>query len=86
MPTDVSNLTVEQVCTADAIKTARDKSGLSHAEFAARVKVHRTTVLDWEAGRRCPPLWRVHDIAVALRISSQTLVKEISKLIEEYRK
>lgn len=36
------------------MKTAREKTGLSQAEFARLLQVSKGTLLNWEQGRRTP--------------------------------
>lgn len=37
-----------------AVKAAREKTGLSQAEFARLLQVSKGTLLNWEQGRRTP--------------------------------
>lgn len=39
---------------AAAVRRTRERAGLSEAGFAARIGVSRSTIRDWEAGRRLP--------------------------------
>jgi transcriptional regulator with XRE-family HTH domain len=41
---------------ADAIRKTRDRSGLSQADFAARLKTQRAAIARWESGKAKPSI------------------------------
>jgi transcriptional regulator with XRE-family HTH domain len=55
------------------LKVAMANAGLNHADFAKRLGVRRNTVGNWVSGR-CPPVYRVRQIADVLGVSSAWLL------------
>jgi len=47
---------------------ARAAAGLSQANVANVIRVHRQTVYLWEAGRQAPDVWRVRQLCEALSV------------------
>lgn len=43
--------------TAEAIRSIRQKTGLSQAAFAERYEIPKRTIENWEAGIREPPIY-----------------------------
>ena len=51
-----------------AIRMSRDDAGISGAVLSERLDINRDTLLEWERGRACPPVYRLVQIAQALRV------------------
>jgi len=59
---DLADAKVHELSVAEGdVAEARQKTGLSQAEFAKSIGVAKSTLLNWEYGRRHPmgPTWRV---------------------------
>lgn len=50
----------------ERLRNRREELDLTGAELARRLHVTRAAVCDWEADRRCPSVYHLHDLAVAL--------------------
>jgi transcriptional regulator with XRE-family HTH domain len=45
---------VPEFTVADRLRKARETAGLDQSEFAARAEISRTTIINYEHGRRVP--------------------------------
>ena len=65
---------------ANRITQARADSGLSEKELAEKLGVDKTTVSNWESGRRQPSLERLMQIAGLLGVSAAYLLGEDDRM------
>lgn len=59
----------------NAIRAARLARGLSQAQLAETLGVHRTTVGDWERGTSSPLLTELGPLCRALEVGPETFVE-----------
>ena len=73
---------------ADSLKSFRAARGLSQQQLAELLYVDRSTVANWESGRRVPNALQITNIASALGIDVGTLMNSastVSKAPPPYR-
>lgn len=75
MPRQPPDLTLIRI--GEALADARNTSTLTQREAAARIGVGPHTIASWEAGRRCPPLAALIDIAEAYGVKPWELARQI---------
>ena len=68
MPSDLGN----------TIRELRVKSGLSQQQLAAKIWVNRTTITNWETGRRIPDVIMLRRLADIFGIHVSTLMEGVS--------
>ena len=56
------------------IRAARQARSISQARLAQRIEVTTSTVSDWERGEAEPALYRLRDLARALRVDVAALI------------
>jgi transcriptional regulator with XRE-family HTH domain len=60
---------------AETLKRLRERRGLTQAELASRIGVHRVTIATWETGRYRPSIDLLPKLAKALGIQVTELLK-----------
>lgn len=65
------------------ISRARTDRGLTQAALAQRLGVRQQTVAAWESGDNTPPTERLADLAAALDVSVDHLVRGVSRVGDE---
>jgi putative transcriptional regulator len=60
---------------AATLKRLRERRGLTQAQLATRIGVHRVTVATWETGRYRPSIDLLPRLAKALKVSVADLLK-----------
>jgi transcriptional regulator with XRE-family HTH domain len=70
-----------QLALGETIASLRDRASLSRQELAAALGIDAVTLHRWEAGDRAPPLWRLPELAAALRTTPQVLADTLAATI-----
>ena len=57
------------------LRQARDDAGLTQAELARKVRVHRTAVSQWETGAKVPTLAHLIQVCRVLKIDKSNAIQ-----------
>lgn len=60
---------------AATLKRLRERRGLTQAQLASRIGVHRVTIATWETGRYRPSIDALPRLAKALNVKVTDLIK-----------
>ena len=69
------------VAIGEALREARERAGFTQTSLADELERKQATISQWEAGKRCPALRDLPQIAAALKIPPWSLAKKIFEKI-----
>lgn len=75
---DVPEVTADELTFAELIKTARERKGMSQRGLAKALKVTQGAVSAWETGDGRAEVGRLADIADALSIPADILIRAVA--------